>query len=119
MMEYSKKWNKSGKEICSYGMDELVLIVRPQVHSMVVSQLYAPSANVGYVEFNTKFGGVIITEPEGDKDFIYLLDKNSYQMGVAIDYPGNGIFIDTTRYAMSLKNYLFKWLFLFQGMIPF
>jgi hypothetical protein len=40
-------------------MDELILILRPQVHSMVVSQLYALSANIGYVEFNTKFGGVI------------------------------------------------------------
>ncbi|WP_147410248.1 hypothetical protein [endosymbiont GvMRE of Glomus versiforme] len=59
LMEYSKKWNKAGKLICSFGMDELILILRPQVHSMVVSQLYALSANIGYVEFNTKFGGVI------------------------------------------------------------
>ncbi|CAI2201209.1 6021_t:CDS:2, partial [Funneliformis geosporum] len=78
MLEYSTDFNKSGELICTYGMEEQILILRPQVHSMIVSKIYSPSANIGYVNFETKFGG----------------------MAVAIDYPGNGIFIDTTRYAM-------------------
>ncbi|KLL03437.1 MAG: hypothetical protein MRERV_41c012 [Mycoplasmataceae bacterium RV_VA103A] len=119
MMDYSKAFNKSKELICTYDMKELILVLRPQVNSMIVSKLYAPSFNVGYVELSSKFGAVVITEPKNAKDHIYLYEREGYQMATAIDHPSNGIFIDTHRYAMSLKSYLFKWLFLFQGMIPF
>jgi hypothetical protein len=108
MLEYSEDFNKAKKLICSYGMKELILTLRPQIHSMIISKIYSPSFNVGYVNFETMFGGVIITQPSNEADMIYLHDKNAYQMAVAIDHPANGIFIDTTRYGMSLKNYLFK-----------
>ncbi|CAG8472507.1 11199_t:CDS:2 [Ambispora gerdemannii] len=100
-------FNKAKKLICSYGMKDLIFVVRPRIHSMLITQIYSPSNNIGYVSFESMFGGVIITELKG-KDMMYLHDKKAYQMAVAIDHPANGIYIDTHRYAMGLQNYLFK-----------
>src|SRR5437016_3457755 len=107
MLDYSDKFNKAQKLICSYSMKDLIFVARPEIHASLITRIYSPSHHLGFVYFDSMFGGVIITQLEG-KDQMYLHDKKAYQMAVAIDFPGNGIYLDTHRYGMNLTNYLFK-----------
>ena len=104
MLDYSDKFNKAEKLICSYSMKDLIFVARPEIHASLITRIYSPSHHLGFVYFDSMFGGVIITQLD-KKDMMYLHDRKAYQMAVAIDFPGNGIYLDTHRYGMNLTNY--------------
>lgn len=147
-LEYSTKYNQSGKEAVTKSLQNITIIFHNKVNTFLNTYAYSGAFNVSYIELRNKIGKVIVKKlPEWKNDDVaykeyaadgtateikaetgkqafkwraLIHDTNFYKIHDAINHPGNDdVFIDSKDYNIDLTSYVGKWWFAFEGVIKF